>query len=363
MEQLDLENQSYSAPVTEDYFSVDNWPINRANPQRTGLCNYNVVTSESPSIELVTESSDLKNIVTTKSGAYISGTHSVSKYKFLSKSKEWEFKTSSAIKSPPILANGLVYIPTFENLIAISMRSGKKRWEMDYGTIDFSPIITERYLIVENSLPGISVFDAIKGELLWKKETETSPFGGAVSGQELFLTRSGTNNGRVCRLNLAVGKEIWCKNVPSQIWTNPVVAGSYVLVGARNGRVYCYDMTTGEEIWTRSVITNFDGILSDISITNDSVFVGSNSSSTAYCLDIETGIIKWSYNQGISYISPVCDRSGVFFAAENEVHYHDSSDGEIKWSQTFPTNLTYLALTNTTLYVVGQDAVFDVSFN
>ena len=84
----------------------------------------------------------------------------------------WTFKTGDAIKSSPVICNGIVYIGSNDGYIYAITSNGKLKWKFNAGNSVESPPLIAQNTIYAGSLEGILfAIDAKTGSLKWKYKT------------------------------------------------------------------------------------------------------------------------------------------------------------------------------------------------
>jgi hypothetical protein len=182
-------------------------------------------------------------------------------------SARWTFRTGGRVRSSPAISNGVVYVGSYDgSLYAIDFKSGKLIWRYDTKgrslssadvgydrrSILSSPAISDGAVYFGSRDADLYAVDAAKGTLKWvydyAKDGEpwaiSSP---AVRGQVVYM---GTADGHfVHAVRATDGQELWRFEMPSRVWSSPVVAGSELYVTNQSGSLHAVDLTSGKESW------------------------------------------------------------------------------------------------------------------
>lgn len=125
----------------------------------------------------------------------------------------WKFRTADNVTSSPAVANGVVYIGSYDkNVYALNASTGAEIWKFTTGNNVFS-----------------------------------SP---AVANGVVYI---GSNDGSVYALNATSGAKLWQfitgNTILDGVEPSPTVANGVVYAGAFNGNFYALNATTGALLW------------------------------------------------------------------------------------------------------------------
>ena len=133
--------------------------------------------------------------------------------------ERWTFDGASAC-GPPVVADGTVFLPTVEALVALDARDGSKRWrfappdEEDGGSPwPAAPVVHGGTVFVTDIRTGVHALDAETGGKRWSRtnlgHVHASPHLVAGEGIDDPALHVGTRNGAVHRLDPRTGKTTW----------------------------------------------------------------------------------------------------------------------------------------------------------
>ncbi len=165
----------------------------------------------------------------------------------------WSFPTGGPVHSSPAVANGVVYVGSFDrNVYALDAATGAVLWSYTTGNSVNSPPV--------------------------------------VIGGVVYV---GSDDGNIYALNAATGAALWSFTTGAPVASSPAVANGVVYVGSGDGKVYALNATTGVSLWSFTA-----GIISSSpAVANGVVYVGSDDNNV-YALDATTGAVLWSYTTG-----------------------------------------------------------------
>jgi len=217
----------------------------------------------------------------------------------------WLFSTSGAIHSSPAVANGTVYIGSWDGrFYALDAATGDKLWEFQTG----APV-------------------------------ESSP---AVQNGVVFF---GSNDGRLYALDAATGEKLWDFNTKYAVKSIPTLADGIVYFGSDDYCVYAVDAVKGTELWH---FQTGNYVKSSPAVANGIVYVGSMDC-FCYALHARNGRLRlrlWA-SSGVVVSSPAVVDDVVYFSNNRGLLY--GVDGR---ARNWPREVELRPYWNT-LYVKG----------
>lgn len=144
-----------------------------------------------------------------------------------------------------------------------------------------------------------------------------------------------SSGGNVYCLNAKTAEVIWKFPTDKQIFSSPSVAYGKVYIGEGlhhdfDCKLYCIDKGSGELLWSHQTTSHVE---SSPYIVDGKVFVGAGDDGV-YCLDAETGEVKWHYGEPHVDSSPAVWFGAVYFGAaygEGAMFCLDAETGEELW--------------------------------
>ena len=158
--------------------------------------------------------------------------------------------------------------------------------------------------VVFPSTSDLGVYDR-NGKLMHRIPVRYGASSGAVGeGHTIFLGEDHPNGGRVAAMDTAPQPydvaPLWELMTRGQVSAAPAVYQGLVFAGSRDGGVYALRGENRDNLWPGLDAGYFktDGeILADLQVDKDGVYVCSMDSKL-YCLDINTGRVRWTYYSG-----------------------------------------------------------------
>src|SRR5664280_2620698 len=142
----------------------------------------------------------------------------------------WTFTTGGAVSSSPAVADGVVYVGSFDgNVYALSATTGTLLWKYMTGDIVYSsPAVANGVVYVGSEDNQVYALNASTGVLLWKYATGSSLFSSpAVANGVVYV---GSEDNRVYALNASTGALLWQYATEYIVESSPAVANGVVYV-------------------------------------------------------------------------------------------------------------------------------------
>jgi len=251
---------------------------------------------------------------------------------------------------------GNVYVHGCQGLLFCFDKDGKIVWQHslteEYGRISgyggriTSPIIDGELLLMgfvngswgEQAIARdrFVAMDKKTGKILWWSSTGfpfkgtyySTPVAATIGGQRLLI--SGGGDGGVHAFKVRTGEKVWSYIFSSgEINCSPVVAGDRVYIGHgeengnQQGQIICVDgaqVTKGEP----KLIWSVDGIKAKYAspIIHDGLFYVCNDAGKLFCLDANTGDLKWDFKYGRNTKGSPVLADGKIYVAEVDSKFH-----------------------------------------
>ncbi len=168
----------------------------------------------------------------------------------------WTFTTGKAVKSSPVVAQGLLFIGSNDGKVyALDAKSGKKKWafvtEME---VEAPPMWFDGVVYVGSADGRMYALQADTGRELWRFAAEDKILGSAnvwtsSDGQRRSLV-FGSYDSKVYALDLATGQLQWSFQTENYINGAPAVAGDRLVLGGCDGKLHVISAISGIPLFT-----------------------------------------------------------------------------------------------------------------
>ena len=311
----------------------------------------------------------------------------------------WTYTTGGPVQSPPIVANGVVYVGSNDgNVYALKASTGALLWSFPTGETDpLSPVLAvSDGAVYVGSNPGQGPFpfyalQASTGAVLWSFGTNvgvSSPptivngvvyIGGfdwvyalnASDGNEVW--RGETQYTIASSMAFAEGAVYYSRsngNLLNAEYSSPAVANGVVYfatdmvsLNATDGSVRCSDGVNGMgalNAITCSVLWSYTAggtvTYSSPAVVNGVIYFGSDGGNV-YALNASNGTLLWSYtNGGVVQSSPAVANGVVYIGSDdNNLYALNASTGAQLWSYTTGGSVESSPVVANGVVYVGSD--------
>jgi outer membrane protein assembly factor BamB len=320
---------------------VDDWPMFRHDPQRTGFS-----MSTAPTTNMIkwfyNATTEIDSAPAVANGRVIVGLSNGNVIAVNQTTGEqlWSFDTyagSNSIWSSPAISSGKVYIGTRDfNLYCLDESTGTLLWKYMAGKeINSSPLVSDGKVFFGSMDGKLYCLNANDGSLIWNFTAEGDGYNVGIHSSPAILDDvvfvGSLYGAKLYAINASTGAKIWDYQVNGNIFSSPSIYQGKVFFNADNAGIYCLNATSGAPVWSTSDAMSF--VYSSLAVANGRVFVG-DSYNKFYCFDASTGASLWNFTNIEAVWSSAAVADGkVFFGTENGWFYClDQSIGTQIWS-------------------------------
>ena len=262
----------------------------------------------------------------------------------------WEYSLGGhGVDVPPIILGEDVYaINSRGDLICLSLKDGKKKWETkvakqpEEGLFAGGMTAHENIIYIATNTGDIVAVDTRKEIIIWRKalnfQFRSAPL---YAFGKLIVT---SIDGKTVAIDATDGNVIWKKSNEKEITmiagsATPVLYGQNVICAYNDGDVKSYDIGNGTENWSDTLfaMNNSDSgavvnnIVASPVVNKEHVLV-TTSESNIVMFDATTGIRLWEKEIGTVRV-PIINSGWVFVLTQSEqVMCLSENEGKLKWS-------------------------------
>lgn len=256
------------------------------------------------------------------------------------------------------IANGNLEKTNISNTIAPVKLPLTKLWEFDpdagMGKNSFAAIDG---ILFANTLRGeMFSIDITSGKSLGRlTDLGNSAFGSPLVYKSTIInTYSGNNSSSIQCYDVTRAVILWQRDL-EYIESSPVGYDNFIYTATTSGSVYCLDRNSGSVKWTYNSNShskvlnekyNPNRFYTSPVITANKVFMG-GTDGNMYCLNIENGNLLWKLRtEGSIFCDASAFENKLFFGSDDKNFYCSDLDGKIIWKDSLQTKF----LTNSTFY-------------
>jgi outer membrane protein assembly factor BamB len=271
--------------------------------------------------------------------------------------QRWTAKTGGAVYSSPAVANGVVYVGSYNGKVyALNASTGASVWTAATGGAVWSSPAVANDVVYVGSLDGkVYAWNASTGAKLWTALTYGAIYSSpAVANGVVYV---GSDDTRVYALNASTGHRLWTFTTEGFVGSPPDVAGGVLYVGSTGpqmGQNYALNASTGEVLWIGD--GGYFGSSSSPAVAEALVYVGIDQSLSA--LNASNGRPVWTVATGDFVDSSPAVANGLVYVGseDDKVYAMNASTGATLWRATTGGPVwSSPAVANGMVYVGSED--------
>lgn len=291
---------------------------------------------------------------------------------------KWEFKTSQALFSSPVIFEKIIYFGSTDSVLyAINLESGREEWRSHTcGEIRSNVCINSNCLYLNGGDGNIYALDKNSGKELWTFKTKSEK---KVDFADYFQSTPvlynnillfGMGDGTFYALNSKTGKSIWKFITGNAVHSKPAVSNGKVFFGSFDGYVYALDLENGNLVWKFKTVGHNYFPLGEVQgspeVYKNLVYIGARDYNV-YALDQEKGYCHWNkaFTRGWGLNSNVHDSVLYIGSADERVLIAAHPDtGTEFWkinmeflvfgNNAYSENMLYIGTTNGKLHGINK---------
>ena len=266
-----------------------------------------------------------------------------------SRTPMWHYDTAGAIWSPPVVADGVLYVGSDDRrLHAVDLRQRRARWTYLTGAaVRSRPLVVGDRVLVAGDDGWLHAVDRATGRPVWKFDLLSRGLSRRPPSADHafydFLQSSPVSDGTVVyvgslaghlfAVRLADGQAVWKVSTGAELRATPLLVDGRVVIGGWDGQVYAVDARSGQVQWTHKA----EGIVQGTAAAVDGrVLVGSRAAKL-FALDLATGRPAWThtYADGSWIESAATAAPGRFYVGSSDalkLSAFDAATGRELWA-------------------------------
>lgn len=246
--------------------------------------------------------------------------------------RSWLAHADSSIEWSAVLAAERLVVPTGRALLALDVTTGRTAWahEATYGCNAAPAVVGGRvYSAFRNE--GVRAYDLESGEKVF--ERKLAPSGALLADGDLIVT--GTEDGRLMRLDPSSGKTVWSRDLGSEPNMGPTLAAPGVIVVlSRDRYLRALSVERGRELWSRRIAASSRS--ESLAAAAGRLFL-TDRRGAVRAFDAGSGRMLWQRFEGLVEIGGPCATSkSVVYGSRGRLVCRDAQSGNFRWRVDFP---------------------------
>lgn len=250
----------------------------------------------------------------------------------------WTAATGAAVRGAPAIYAGRAYAGSDDGYIyAFSLTDGSLVWRFRTGNKVQASLLVADGTVFVGSLDGhFYAIDAEQGTERWDFTAQGRVFGGAALGGGRLIF--GDDAGYVYGVEASSGRAAWTRQLgatASGVVESPTLdeRNGWVYVGSLNHYLYCLDAASGRD--HRPARDLGAPVYSSVALGENVVVASSRMG--LFCLERQTGVLKWTYEVSGDMASSCVVMPGYVLASEPRgfLSMIAVGSGEQKWFMDF----------------------------
>lgn len=196
--------------------------------------------------------------------------------------------------------------------------------------------------------------------LVFRWQDSSSVFAGpCVSGDSLIIF--GNSSGHIKALSLPDGKEKWRIHMAGPVYSTPVCSGNIAVLGLVDGSIVGLNIINGEILWK---VETGSPVLAEGNIEGDYIYIGAGNKGF-YKIRLSSGDVIWKFEdiEGLVQGKAEINNGSVIFGAwDTHLYCLDTETGKLRWKWNngrpqvlfSPANI-YPAISNKKVFIVAPD--------
>lgn len=273
--------------------------------------------------------------------------------------ERWSLDISLPSDCPPVVADGLAFLPTASAVRAVDARTGEEQWRENGDDGPMWPLSVVYHdglvFVAQMEERGLLALDATTGERQWTFDPEGYGVQALVVDPERPGLFAGDDEGYVYELDPTTGETRWRRRVFGSV-TAFAQSIPELFVATESGEVYALDPTDGGAYWRGEVPGNVEALAT---ANGQGALVSTFGGPTVELDGRKKGARNWTADVWTS--DSLVVTSGTLFAAGHRLVALDSTDGSRRWTGGKTTKCGPAAAGDT-VYAASDGAVSAYKF-
>jgi outer membrane protein assembly factor BamB len=162
----------------------------------------------------------------------------------------WTFNGGS--ESSAVVSSGVLYFGSGNEVISLNAATGSLLWSYATGnTVFSSPAVANGVVYVGSYDNHVYALNASTGTLIWSYPTNSNVYSSPAVAKGIVYVAS--EDGTLYALNAITGAKVWSYTTGTFAYSSPVVANGVVYIGAEDTNLYALSAKDGTNLWTYAI--------------------------------------------------------------------------------------------------------------
>jgi len=256
------------------------------------------------------------------------------------------YKVSSSVSTSACGEGGRVYFAwdnLKDNFYALNLQQKRVQWKKRIGNISASPMLWENSIFVGTGAGTMWALDKTTGQTIWQFGVQNSIFSTPVCLEDSMIAGDdsasynpdqkviyfGSIGGYLYALKARNGESIWKFQAGGGIYSSPSADNEMIFFSSVDGNLYALNSNDGSLVWKLKTEAE---IYSSPAVTDSLVYIGSNDY-CMYAVKLRTGELGWKFKtEGLVHSSPIAIGDKLFFGSfDGNFYALNRFTGELLW--------------------------------
>ncbi|MBU0512434.1 MAG: PQQ-binding-like beta-propeller repeat protein [Chloroflexi bacterium] len=261
--------------------------------------------------------------------------------------QRWQYPAEPDTKvtfyaAPVLTGDGQIIVGGYDNVLySLNPANGQVNWTFKeaQGRYIGSPLVTETGIYAPSTDKKLYALD-FSGSPIWNEpfQTDEPLWARPSTDSECDCVYLASMDHLVYAIDAQSGDELWrTADLGGAIVSTPIISADHVLyIGTFANQLVALNADTGGELWR---FATQDWVWASPALDGDTLYFG-DLSGKFYAVDRNNGQVNWQIQPDGSIVGmPLVTEDGIYFTTEEGSLISVTTDGAIRWNQSFDESL------------------------